>query len=77
MGRRKSGPIAHRATSGLCHGGGLEATALEAEVWIQTVTKNGRRFMAAWRNDKVDAARRHQVKREVTRLETLLSHSQA
>ena len=29
--------------------GGWKATALEAEVWVDTVTKGGRRFMAAWR----------------------------
>ena len=26
-----------------------KATALEAEVWVETVTEGGRRFMAAWR----------------------------
>ena len=26
-----------------------KATALKAEVWVDTVTKGGRRFMAAWR----------------------------
>ena len=26
-----------------------KATALEAEMWVQTVTEGGWRFMAAWR----------------------------
>ena len=26
-----------------------KATALEAEVWVETVTEGGRKFMAAWR----------------------------
>ena len=30
---------------------------LEAEVWVETVTEGGRRFMAAWRKEEVDAAR--------------------
>ena len=29
--------------------GDLKATALEAEVCVETVTEGGRRFMAAWR----------------------------
>ena len=29
--------------------GEWEATALEAEVWVETVTEGARRFMAAWR----------------------------
>ena len=56
--------------------GDWKATALEAEVWIQTVTEGGRRFMAAWRKYEVDAARNRRVKREVTRLGTLLSHTE-
>ena len=28
---------------------GRKATALEAEVWVETVAEGGRRFMAAWR----------------------------
>ena len=31
------------------HSGDWKATALEAEVWVETVTEGGRRFMAAWR----------------------------
>ena len=42
--------------------------ALEPEVWIETVTECGRRFMAAWRKEEVDAARHRQAKRETTRL---------
>ena len=44
---------------GVWHSGGLESDALKAEVWIETVTENGRRFMAAWRKEEVDAANRH------------------
>ena len=29
--------------------GDWKATALKAEVWVETVTNGGRRFMAAWR----------------------------
>ena len=36
-----------------------KATAvLEAEVWVETVTEGGRKFMAAWRKEEVDAAGR-------------------
>ena len=64
VGRIKSRPIAYRATFG-----GLEATAaLEAEVWVETITEGGRRFMVAWREVEVDAARHRQVEREATRL---------
>ena len=48
--------------------GDWKATALKAEVWFETVTEDGRRFMATWRKEEVDAARRRQEKREVTRL---------
>ena len=53
MGRRKSGPIAYRATSGRLFGaaGDWKATALEAAVWVETVTKGGRKFMAACRKE--------------------------
>ena len=37
--------------------GGWKATALKAEVWVETVTEGGRRFMAAWRKEEVDEAR--------------------
>ena len=36
--------------------GDWKATALETEVWVETVTEGGRRFMAAWRKESVDAA---------------------
>ena len=49
--------------------------ALNAEVWVETVTEGGRRFMAAWRKEEVDAARHRQKKREATRLGTLLSQT--
>ena len=51
------------------------AMALNAEVWVETVTEGGRRFMAAWRKEEVDAARHRQEKREATRLGTLLSQT--
>ena len=54
-----------------------KATALQAEVWVETVTEGGRRFMVAWRKDEVDAARHRQEKREATRLGNFLSHSEA
>ena len=49
-----------------------KAAALKAEVWVETVTEGGRRFMAAWRKEEVDAARHRQEKREATRLGNLL-----
>ena len=55
--------------------GDWKATALKAEVWVETVTEGGRRFMAAWRKEEVDAARHRQEKREATRLGTLLSQT--
>ena len=55
--------------------GDWKATALNAEVWVETVTEGGRRFMAAWRKEEVDAARHRQEKREATRLRTLLSQT--
>ena len=57
--------------------GDWKATALEAKVWVETVTEGGRRFMAAWRKEEVDAARHRQEKREATRLGKLLSHTEA
>ena len=56
---------------------GWKATALKAEVWVETVTEGGRKFIAAWRKEEVDAARHRQEKREVTRPGTLLSHTEA
>ena len=38
-------------------------TALKDEVWVETVTEDGRRFMAAWRREEVDAAGHRQEKR--------------
>ena len=51
--------------------------ALKAEVWVETVTEGGRRFMTAWRKEEVDAARHRQGKREATRLGKFLSHTEA
>ena len=55
--------------------GDWKATALKAEEWVETVTEGGRRFMAGWRKEEVDAARYHQEKREATRLGSLLSQT--
>ena len=52
-------------------------TTLNYEVWVDTVTEDERRFMAAWRKEEVDAARHRQEKREATRLGKLLSHTEA
>ena len=46
--------------------GDWKATASKAEVWVDTATEGGRRFMAAWRKKEVDAARRRQEKRKAT-----------
>ena len=45
-----------------------KATALKTEAWFETDTEGGRRFMAAWRKEELDAARHRQDKREATRL---------
>ena len=55
--------------------GDWKATALKAEVRVETVTEGGRRFVAAWRKEKVDAARYRQEKKETTRLGNLLSQT--
>ena len=52
-----------------------KATALKTEVWVERGTEGGRRFMAEWRKEEVDAARLHQEKREATRLGNLLSQT--
>ena len=70
VGRRKSAPIGIIA-------GEWKVTAFKAEVWVETVTEGGRRFMATWRKGEVDAARHRQEKREATRLGKLLSHTEA
>ena len=58
--------------------GDWKATALKTEVWVQTVTEGGRKFMVAWRKEEVDAARHRQEKREATRLgQKLLSYTEA
>ena len=57
--------------------GDWKATALKAEVWVETVTEGGRRFMVAWRKEEVDAARHHEEMRGATRLRNLLSHTEA
>ena len=54
-----------------------ETMAVEAEVWVEAVTKGGRRFMAAWRQEEEDTARHRQEKREATRLGKLQSHTEA
>ena len=53
--------------------GDCKTTALKAEVWVETVTEGGWRFMAAWRKEEVDVARHRQEKRKATRLGNLLS----
>ena len=55
--------------------GDWKATALKAEVWVETVTEGGRRFMATWRKEEVDAARHRQEKGEATRLGNVLSQT--
>ena len=58
--------------------GDWKATALKAQVWVETVTESTRRFMAAWRKNELDAARHRQQKREAIRtLGNLLSHTEA
>ena len=56
--------------------GDWETMAVKAEVWVEAVTKDGRRFIAAWRQEEEDAAR-HRQKRQGTRLGKLQSHTEA
>ena len=60
---------------GVVHNGGLKSDGVKAEVWVDTVMEGGRKFMAAWRKEEVDAARHRQEKREATRLGKLSSHT--
>ena len=53
---------------------------LKAELWVETATEGGRRFMAAWRKQEevdawLDIARRRE--NEATGLGNLLSHAEA
>ena len=57
--------------------GEWKTMALKAEVWVEAVTKGGRRFMAAWREEEEDADRHRQEKREARRLGKLQSHTEA
>ena len=57
--------------------GDWKVTALEGEVWVETVMGGGRRFTVALRKEEIDAARHLQEKREATRLGKLLSYTQA
>ena len=52
--------------------GDWKATALKAEMWVEMVAEGGRRFMATWRKEEVDAARHRQERREAARLGRLL-----
>ena len=56
--------------------GDWKVMALKGEVWVETVTEGGRRFMAAWRKEEVDAARHRQEKREAARVGNLLSQTE-
>ena len=55
--------------------GDWKATASKAEVWVETVTEGGWKFMAAWGEEEVDATRHRHEKREATRLGNLLSQT--
>ena len=54
VGKGKSGPIAYRAISGRLAYRGInwKVTALEAEVWVETVSEGGQRFLAAWGKER-------------------------
>ena len=54
--------------------GDWKTMAFKAEVWVEAVTEDGRRFMAAWREEEEVAARHRQEKREATRLEVAIAH---
>ena len=54
--------------------GGWKATALKAEVWVETATEGGRRFMASWGKEEVDAARHRQEKRSNETGKLVIAH---
>ena len=70
-------PLRTERHPGVWHNGDWKVTVLKNEMWVDTVTEGGRRFVAAWRKEEVDAARHHQEKREATGLGKLLSHTEA
>ena len=39
--------------------GDWKAKVSDEDVWVETVTEGGRRFMATWRNEEVNAGRHH------------------
>ena len=45
-------------------------------MWVEMASEGGRRFVAAWRKEDVDAAGHRQEKRETTRLGKLLTHTE-
>ena len=57
--------------------GDWKATALETQLWVETVTEGGRRFMVACRKKEVDAVRHHLKNKEAASLANLLSHTNA
>ena len=57
MGRRKWTDCVQSDIRAFGTTGDWKATALETEVWVETVAEGVRRFMAAWRKEEVDAAR--------------------
>ena len=75
VGRRKWADCVQSDIRAFGIAGDWKATALKAEVWVETFTEGGRRFMTAWGKEEVDAARHRQEKREATRLENLLSQT--
>ena len=57
--------------------GDWKATALKAEVWVETVTEGAGGGSWPRGGKEVDAARYRQEKREATRLGNLLSHTES
>ena len=74
VGRRGVDRLRTERHSGRAFGIAMDGktTALEAEVWIETVTECGRSFMAVWRKEELDMARHRQENREATILGKLL-----
>ena len=56
--------------------GDWKTMASKAEVWVEAITKGGRRFMAAWREEEKDAGRHRQEKIEATRQRKLQLHTE-
>ena len=67
VGRRRVDRLRPERHPRVWHNGGLESDSVKGWGGVETATEGRRRFRAAWRKEKVDAARHRQEKGEATR----------